>query len=300
MEYGRFVKQVVKGLQEKVKGAVTVTEVKKNNGVNMEGLLIREKGRNISPIIYLNPYYCSHREGKNVAEIIDDICEICLKHGAEYDFKVDSFRNFEEMKSRIIFRLVNYKMNGALLKEIPHQKYMDLAVVFGCLLYDDGENGQASVLIRNEHLDGWGVSVEEMAKLAFENTPQLLGHRLISMEQIISGLCGDASYKEASALEMAAPEMIVLTNRSRWNGAGCILYPDILKGFADKMDSNFVILPSSIHEVILIPVKESEVPDRESFCRMICEVNETQVEDTEVLSDHPYFYNRATAQISAA
>ena len=96
-------------------------------------------------------------------------------------------------------------------------------------------------------------------------------------------------------LRDAAP-MYVLSNRTRVQGASCILYPNILKDFAAAVKSDFYILPSSVHEVILLPVQGDE--DEEGLKRMVCEVNETQVEREEVLSDSVYYYSREREKLS--
>lgn len=278
-----------------------VKKVRKNNGVEMDGLWIQENGNHISPIIYLNPFYCCYLEGRSVEQIADDICAAYMEKEMADGFDASQFIDFSRAKLNIVFRLVNYERNRLLLKEIPHRKFLDLAVVFCFLVCNAKGKGQASILIRNEHLEHWGVCEEEITRLAYQNTPQLLGYDFIGMGQILGERCLDEAGNKISHSEAGVvPEMTILTNYSRLNGAACLIYPDILREFAQKTDSNLVILPSSIHEVILIPVKEDTIPDREAFCRMICEVNETQVADTEVLSDHPYFYDCIAAEISAA
>lgn len=301
MDYKEFLKEIRRRIQEKVDGEVRAETIKKNNSVNMDGLLIQEKGQNILPVIYLNPYYRSYLDGRDMERIADDIYRCYLKNKPADDFDISCFTDFEQVKSRIVYRLVNYEKNKPLLKEVPYRKYPDLAVVFCFLACDTRDKGQASILIRNEHLAYWNISAEEVAGMAYGNTPRLLEHDFVSMRQFVDGLCKGEADGEISGTDMAGmPEMTILTNRSRLNGAACILYPGILKEFADKTDSNLAVLPSSIHEVILVPVKEDRIPDRESICRMICEVNETEVADMEILSDHPYFYNRMTAQLSVA
>lgn len=301
MDFERFAETILKGIREKIMGDVMIKKVRKNNGVEMDGLWIQEKGSHISPVIYLNPYYCHYLEGRSMEQLTDDICVAYMEEKAADDFDISQFKDFRQAKHNIVFRLINYERNELLLKEIPHHKFLDLAVVFCFLVCDAKGKGQASILIRNEHLEYWGVSEKEIMGLAYHNTPKLLGYDFIGMGQILGELCLDKDEKEISPpATNTMPEMTILTNRSRVNGAACLVYPGILREFAQKTGSNLVILPSSIHEVILIPVKENTIPDREKFCRMICEVNETQVADTEVLSDHPYFYDSVAAEISAA
>ena len=301
MDLERFTDTVFKEVRKKTTGNVEMKKIRKNNGVEMDGLWIQEDGSNIFPIVYLNPYYFRYLDGRSIEQIADDIYAACAQKGAADNFDARRFADFAQAKSNLVYRLVNYERNELLLQEVPHRRFLDLAIVFCYLVRDADDKGQTSILVHNEHLARWGVGIEDIEALAYENTPRLLGYDFISMRKVLGelyphGQDGETSYPNAGNL----PEMMILTNRNRINGASCLLYPDILAEFSRKMDSNLVILPSSIHEVILVPVKENAVPDREEFCRMICKVNETQVADAEVLSDHPYFYDRTTAEISAA
>lgn len=301
MKYNKFMQEVAKRVQEKTGRETRVETIKKNNGVNMDGLVVQGKGKDISPVVYLAPYYRFYLESGDMARIVNEIYRYCLEDSRADDFDISKFKDFEQAKPRIVYRLVNYEKNRLLLKEVPYRKHMDLAAVFCFLAHDAKDMGQASILIRNEHLAFWNASADDVAGAAYENTPGLLGYDFVSMGQMIGGSCkGRAGRGIPEADISGLPKMTILTNRSRLNGAACILYPGILKEFADKINSNLAILPCSIHEVILVPIKGDRIPDREGFCRMICEVNESEVDDTEVLSDHPYFYNRRTAQLSAA
>lgn len=301
LDFERFTNAVLKEIRKKTTGNIGMKKVRKNNGVEMDGLWIQENGDRIFPIIYLNPYYFHYLNGRSIGQIADDIYALCVQKEAAADFDASRFGDFEQVKSNLIFRLVNYGRNELLLQEVPHCRFLDLAAVFCYLVFDSEDKGQASILIRKEHLEHWGIGAEEIAALAYRNTPKLLGYDFISMGQILTELCFDEQNEEISYPETGnLPEMTMLTNRNRVNGAACLLYPDILEGFSQKTESNLIILPSSIHGVILLPIKEDMIPDREKFCRMICEINETQVADTEILSDHPYFYDRVTAEISAA
>ena len=74
------------------------------------------------------------------------------------------------------------------------------------------------------------------------------------------------------------------------NGAAVILYPKLIKKIADEFKSDFVLLPSSIHEWLLIPAESPE--NISMFSQMVTEVNDTQLADEEKLSDHAYYYSR--------
>ena len=90
-------------------------------------------------------------------------------------------------------------------------------------------------------------------------------------------------------------DMYVLTNEKRINGAGTIFYDGLLKKFADKIEKDLIIIPSSIHEVILIP-SDNGITDEE-VNEMIDEVNENELETVEILSNHMYLYRRKEDRI---
>ena len=89
--------------------------------------------------------------------------------------------------------------------------------------------------------------------------------------------------------EESETPLYVLTNKARLYGASCILYPNLLDSIADKLTCDFYLIPSSIHEVILVP--ESGTEDT-NLNDMVAEVNHTQVDPKEVLADHVYYYDR--------
>ena len=84
--------------------------------------------------------------------------------------------------------------------------------------------------------------------------------------------------------------MYVLSSRNRIDGAACILYPTLLADICDSLQSSFYIIPSSIHEVLVLPSDSTD--DSAKIREMIKEINDTQVAAEEILSYSLYFYNR--------
>ena len=86
--------------------------------------------------------------------------------------------------------------------------------------------------------------------------------------------------------------MYILTNEFRTNGATTLLYEGILEEIAGMFDSDIILLPSSIHEVILVPAASGDeyLKQLDDFSAMVKEVNETELADEEILSDHAYYY----------
>ena len=170
-----FSKKIIKEIKKQIPAdqKVEFSSIMKNNGITEEAICIVEKNKNISPTIYLKEFYDWYKDGVNPEEIAAEI----IRRNNEYKLKesldIGFFVDYEKAKSRIVFKLINRKMNQTLLEKIPYINYMDLAMVFYYFVHDE-ETGNATILIHNSHLNMWEVTVEEVYKQARANTPVLL------------------------------------------------------------------------------------------------------------------------------
>ena len=281
--FGNEVKQEV----EKLLGSevrVELRQITKNNGIILEGLCILEKGSYVSPTIYLEDFYREYKDGVSLKEIAGRIYDIYEKRCRNIPFSLEYFLDFEKIKENIFCKLVNREMNQELLRDVPSVSFLDLSVVFICAVKNE-EFGNGSVLIREEHRKHWKVSKELLYEYARENTFRLRPFELKSMEELIE----DLVEPEERNLLKEIP-MYVLSNRDRVFGAAGILYDRILSSAGARLEEDFYVLPSSVHEVILVPghVAGSE----KELHTMVHEVNHTQVEPEEVLSENVYHYDR--------
>lgn len=290
MNYQSFISAVREGVRHSVKADVDiqVQTVVKNNGTKRRGLTFQEKEINISPTIYLEEYYERFQSGESMEEIIRHILELYYEVRFQKSWEIDCLRDYEEVRHSVVMKLVNKEDNAVLLKEIPYIVYLDFAVVFYVLL-SQKESESAMIMITNEHIQYWGVDKEELYEDALKNSPRLLPWTIRTMKQVIAEMLGTEPSEEEE------DNMYILSNESKNLGASCILYPKVLEKVYEKLGENFYILPSSIHEVIVIP--ESKSPMRPQLDCMIQEVNETQVEEEEVLSSHAYYYSHKEGRI---
>lgn len=294
MNYQEFMNDVVNHISSSVQNGqkVSLQPVIKNNGTVLDGLIIYDPILNISPTIYLNPYYHRYLNGVSMDDIYEDILSTYYNNIPKEDFDISIFKDFENAKKRITFKLVSKERNEGLLQEIPYVNFQDLMLIFQCTITDYMED-YATILIHNEHLSLWSITTEELCKIAIENTPILLPYRFDSMDNILEEL---HFYKHS---EFNYLNMYILTNKLKIHGATCIAYPHLLRSIANYLEDDLIILPSSIHEVLIIP-KNSSNPDysKSDFNNMIRDINETELSDEEVLSDHAYYYNRDTGELS--
>ena len=276
-------------------GNITINHVIKNNGCEMDGLVIMEKGKDIAPTIYLDSFNELYTNGENIKNIIRQIEVIYEQNKNNVTFDVNILKHFDTIKDKIVYKVVNYRSNEKLLEQVPHKRILDLAVVFYCLL--DNEYGRsATALIYNNNLKNWNVTIDDVYKAALKNTPDLLHSKISSMAALFEKCGVNVDGEEVDLKDYVPSDMYVLTNESKLNGAACILYENVLYDFAQKLGADLYILPSSVHEVILLP--KLSMFEKDELVNMVKEVNTEGVAADEVLSDHVYEYNRTERLIT--
>lgn len=297
MEYKEFVEYIKMnaGYIAGEGGNITINHVIKNNGCEMDGLVIMEKGKDIAPTIYLDSFYELYTNGENIKNIIRQIEVIYEQNKNNVTFDVNILKHFDTIKDKIVYKVVNYRSNEKLLEQVPHKRILDLAVVFYCLL--DNEYGRsATALIYNNNLKNWNVTIDDVYKAALKNTPDLLHGKISSMAALFEKCGVNVDGEEVDLKDYVPSDMYVLTNESKLNGAACILYENVLYDFAQKLGADLYILPSSVHEVILLP--KLSMFEKDELVNMVKEVNTEGVAADEVLSDHVYEYNRTERLIT--
>ena len=299
MEYREFLENVRKEVESRYDSNVSVTlnHVMKNNGTELDGITIMEKDENIAPTIYINSFYDRYREGVSLKAVVSEIIRIYNQNKNSININADYFENYENVRKTIVYKLVNYQKNKKLLEDVPYKRVLDLAVVFYCLI-EQRKGVSATALIHNEHLRIWNVTEDEIYNDALKNTPVLLAGSIVPMSKILSEIAGTAPVdNDEKVCEYTGEDILyVLTNSSRVNGAACILYDNLLKKFANDVHSDLYILPSSVHEVIIVPKKNAF--DKSELADMVREVNEQGVSQDEILSDNVYEYNRKNGLIT--
>ena len=272
---------------------VRINKVMKNNGVVLSGITLIHEDSKISPTIYLNNYYEAYEKGQTTLKtIVKEVVDTYDRNKVSRSVNISAFMDYEKIKGRIIYKLINTERNRELLSDVPSIAFHDLSIVFQCLVSEE-KFGNATIMIHNAHLKIWNITVQELYEAACVNTPKLQKYDIKNMRDIINEMISDdMQYDELYCDDNADEQlpMYVLSNQTRVQGASCMLYPDILKDFSTALNRDIFILPSSIHELILLPVMGDENCDE--LKSMVVDINETQVEREEVLSDSVYYYDR--------
>lgn len=267
--------------------------VQKINGVEQPVLRIRRKGNSVGIQIGIGDVCDRIRKGGNRREAEKELISRVeeglkqIRSGETVLQTGQGILDYREARERLVYRLIQTRRNERLLQQIPHVPYLDLSIVFE--LYWKQEGQHCSCLVYNSHLEQWGVTPEEVERQARENTPIRLPAVFDSLEQMLLPMMGGLR-QEPSGLS-------VLSNREGFHGTAAILYPGELKRAADQLQNDLVVLPSSIHEVLLLPDDPGQ--DYGMLTRLVQEINRNEVEQEEWLSDHPYRYLRKEDRLVA-
>lgn len=292
-----FIEKIIGLVKNRLGGAeVHVHKTMKNNGVHLMGLAIQEEGCNISPCIYLEGFNLEYENGeKDLKAIVGEI--ICLHHKnkAIHNFDASMFTDYSRVRPMLRGRLVNTERNAGLLKGVPHREFLDLSLVYYVEMPYMGGQGMGSILVQDGHMQLWKVKEQELYSQTMENMAGTDQASILNMADIFANMC--QCFRD-SPLEENIP-MYILTNQRNWNGAVQMLNKKALEDAAVLFGSDYYILPSSIHEIILVPMLE-QAGTAWDLAQIVQEVNHTAVLPEEFLSSHVYQYCVGRKQVHIA
>ena len=262
------------------------------------GLRVQKNDCSVAPLIYLDEHF---RQYKNGNTTLSSIVKYVVKQSRKKSPCVDiqQYLIYENIRKNVVYRLVNTESNRDLLEDIPHLEFLDLSIIFRCTVAQE-DIGPASILIHNVHMKLWDITIQELYQDAVMNTPRLEEYEIKSMTEVMREIMteenSDGSDQDACMEEFSdSMPLYVLSNKNRIEGAGCMLYPDLMKNLSEKIRSSFYIIPSSVHECLLLPTKEDV--QGEEIRNMIKEINDTQVSIEERLSYSLYYYDKDEGRI---
>lgn len=292
MTYNLFKEKVIDILNTRFfsRSVVKIEPIRKNNGIVLDAVLIINEEKVVLPCIYLNPYYTEYIQGIEIDTIVSEIIDtynVAMMQKERINMETIEILNFDINKEKIFVKLINAQLNEEFLTTIPHERYLDLAVTY-CLLCNETEEGISSITINSKVFEQWDCSLQELHDIALFNTENMFPVQIESMNDIIHEMTGvDPSILDNGG---QSPSMYVMTNTRGINGASTLVYPNSVAAINKRITGNIdkvLILPSSIHELILVPVAGEEF-DCNQLKSMIKEINTTQVMSHEILSNEVY------------
>ena len=293
MSYDAFVSHVTSSLKQRLgeEYVVQVNQITKNNSLVLDGLSIFQKDSFIAPTVYLQECYDRYRGGLPMDALLDEILSLYHAHAGSPKFTLEMLERTDFVLPHIAFRLIHRASNEQLLKTVPYRPILDLAMV--CFLHL-GKEGKRHLTTRitHDHLKLWEISEDDLFRIALQNTPSLFPARLCPVREAVDQMMDFPGPRKSEAPDF----LYLLTNRPGIDGAAAMLYPSLLADFAQKRGHDLVILPSSVHEVLLMPTDDPG--DGDGLSQLITQINRQQVPKDERLSNQAYLFSRETGQLS--
>ena len=287
MDYENFKEQFALDVKDRLaeQGAdvkVSVNEVNKLNE-SYEAITVTPEGSNIGVNMSLEKFYDAVQDGTPYDIVVDKAVDV-ISNGIDKrpDIDVAALTDYSQMKEKLAMEVVSAEANKEMLQNVPHQNMEDMAVVYRFVLSSD-DDGRASILVTNQILENMGVTPEQLHADALENAPQIKPAEIKGMSEVMAEMMG---------IIPVAPEdeqMFVATVPDKVHGAGVLAYQDFMDQAAERAGGDFFILPSSIHEILIVP--DNGKMDLKELEAMVKEVNATQVAPADKLTDSVYHYD---------
>lgn len=276
MNKNYIVNEIKKSLGEDYE--VKFNTVQKNN-VTKEAISIKKDGSDVAANIY---YDKNADDDKIICSVIDTYKSTQNDDTQEITDCVNNIKDWDWVKTRVVPVMFNTEMNDA--SSFTTRKFIgDIGVSFRIMFKG------ASVKVLDRMLDSWGVDVDTLYEVAKEN----LNNKLFvgNMSSILFGLqFGDDSMKKRRVKHIDEPMGVIGTTDKMYGASAILLIPDLIKN-GELEKKNYIVIPSSIHECILV-----EDGMRNDINGMIRMVNANEVAPEEVLSDSGLIYNADTEE----
>lgn len=312
MTYEEFLKLTKKNLKRFFPESfqerkVEIMEVLKNNNIKLQGVYLPgTKSYTSVPLLYLESYYQELEDGKKLEDVWQKIAQGYQKC-QEAEISIDGISSrewdYETIKKSLTVYVRNAQENIDFLASCPHEIREDLALVYGFHVLVDGEKA-GSAIINYDRLRWLGVSEEQLKQDAWENMKQSNPPCFLDLQDMLAKMysdeLGDVKAGSLEYLEDVDPNamMYVLTNSNQVNGAVYMCDEEVMSLIAEKLGSDLIVIPSSIHETIIL--KETENVSVTELNAMVEAVNEEAVTPQEKLGNSVYRFDREAQRLEKA
>ena len=296
MDFNEFKEQftgdVKQGLADAgIEAKVSTNTVEKMNE-SYEAMTVTPEGSNVGVNVNMEKFFEAYENGTDYEAVVGKAIGI-IEGGFANQPTVDvsALTDYDQMKDKLIMEVVSAEANADMLDKVPHKDMEDMAVVYRFEI-DSNDDGRATILVTNQLIETMGVTPEQLNADAMENAPELKPAVIKGMSEVMAEMMGVSTEDLAMMgmpMDPADEQMFVASVPDKIHGAGVLAYQDFMDQAAERVGGDFFILPSSIHEVLIVPDNGNmSLSDLEA---MVKEVNATQVAPEDKLTDSVYHYD---------
>lgn len=276
-----------------------IMESNKNNGVARISVNFHIPDSRVSPVIYMEPFYDEIRLGKPVDLVMKEIANCAVKAMQEKALPgIFDLESYDSVKEYLKIGLINKNANRKTLLERPHMDMEDLSAICKIEVPQEDSRIAAVINVSCQMSDRWGIEKEELFQKAAENTIRDHPPMLMEMDEAVrwqEGSIMPENLLKADQVPDTDCPMYVMTNQFTRNGAVAMLYPEVLERMCGLFPEGYYILPSSIHDLVIIPKSVGMEPGE--LGAMVRDINKAAVMREEVLSDRIYEYDKVKGRI---
>lgn len=299
MEYKDFLEEVKNSIKEYLPDSfkdatVQIQKTIKNNGLSLDGLSVSKVGQMVSPVMYLNHHYENLQRGvTNIEQICKNVADGILNNQKSFDLK--EILDPKQIKDKITFSVIGAEKNAAMLLNMPHRIKDDLAMVYRIIVNQENQE-VGSVKISDQLAESLNLNEKDLYNMAMENTPKLFPAQFQSMYDVLKKMMPEMA--EMMGPNIFDDSMYVLSNKQNIDGASALFYPGVQEEIYKYMGKEYYVLPSSIHETIIVPKNASM--NATELKNMVMEINGKEVSPDEVLTDSVYEYDARSKTLTIA
>ena len=294
--------EILDRMPDEIRSGMTIScrDVTKMNDVTLHGITFREKGNPAEPIFYLDDFLNRYQEGEPMGHLADDIVSKYLSIRDRVgklqapEITADDL-SYDRVKDKLSLRLLEVKRNRDFLRNVPYLAVGNgLALVADVRISEEVE-GQSRTTVTYDLLKKWGISGKDLFQEATQHTEAAEPAKLLDMERYLIG--GDRTNLLARK-DSERGDILVLTNEDGLFGAAALFYPGVKEEIASVLGEGYSVLPSSVHEVIIVP--DSLGMGAEDLTKMVKEVNSFMVSPGERLSDRVFHFDARDRDLTPA
>lgn len=290
MDYQTFTEKLADCVRRRV-GRGTVVDLRTvygNNHCARRGIPIIENENEVVPRIFLEPFYEQYRKGNSLETVADAFLQAHEECSVHTEIFSGDFNELSRVRDTLSLQIVNREMNRAELVAMPHRDFLDLSLICS---YSPDLIGlcRGRTLVWNEDVIRWQASPEELFATAAKNLRKYDPPTVRPLKEELLALGGEDLFSEEEG-ECRDVPLLVLTSRSRLYGAVYMADELLTRRIAECFDSDYFVLPSSVHEVLILPAKRDL--DTGGLSDLVEYVNTVAVPDEQILSGNIYYYDR--------
>lgn len=256
---------------------------------NYESLTVIPENEVFGATLNLETAFAEYNRNGDYKNVLDKSVDVVLA-GIDRMPAVDleNLLNYEAMKKTLAIDIISAERNEILLQKVPHELMEDMAAVYRFVL-NNSEAGRETVLVTKDMLNNMGITEEQLMSDAKEIAPKIRPVVIQGMNEVMKEKMGEEEFEKIDLPNEENEILFLASVPDGICGAGVLAYPNFMEQAADIIGGDFFILPSSIHEVLLVPDDGSW--SARALKTLVENVNETEVRPEEKLTDSVYHYD---------